>query len=310
MIKINEIQYKNFGRCLEMTNGIIRLVVTLDFGPRVIRYSFSDGKNIFFEDTHRVFQELNPQMEAVYGSGKPWIIYGGHRLWKSPETMPETYYPDNESVAYTLTPNGAVFTPPVQKWTNYAYEIVITLNESGSDVTVEHRVTNRGKESAEFSLWAISVMSGEGVEIVPQPSRKTGMSPKMKMAFWDYVDMTDKRLTWLKNYIVLRQDPDADGRMKFGINNEHGFAMYFNHGDMFLNQYDPVTDGTYPDGGMSFETFTNNLFLEMETLGELKTIGVGETIRHTERWSLHKEEMPELNDDQIDKLKEKYLNLY
>ena len=98
MIEKKEIQYENYGRCLEIKNNKVRLVVTLDFGPRIIRYSFIDGENILFEDRERVFKELNPQMEEVYGKGKPWIIYGGHRLWKSPENMPETYYPDNNPV--------------------------------------------------------------------------------------------------------------------------------------------------------------------------------------------------------------------
>ena len=49
MFKAKEIEYKNFGRCLEMSNEIIRIVVTLDFGPRVICYSFIDGENIFLK---------------------------------------------------------------------------------------------------------------------------------------------------------------------------------------------------------------------------------------------------------------------
>ena len=83
-------------------------------------------------------------MEKVYGKDKPWIIYGGHRLWKSSETMPETYYPDNNPVSYVLTKNGAVFTPDIQKWTNYGYEISIALSESESKVTVGHKITNHG----------------------------------------------------------------------------------------------------------------------------------------------------------------------
>ena len=95
--------------------------------------------------------------------------------------------------------------------------------------------------------------------------------------------------------------------MKFGINNEHGFAMYFNHGDMFLKRFDAVPDGNYPDGGMCFETYTNPLFLEMESLGELKNVKPGETVSHTERWSLYRQEAPDFTDADIDKLSEKYI---
>ncbi len=306
-MKTKEIEYKNFGKCLEISNEEIRLIVTLDFGPRIISYSFLDGENILFEDSNLSFRALNAKMEAVYGKDKPWIIYGGHRLWKAPETTPETYYPDNDAVSYSLTERGAVFTPPVQKWTNYGYEICVHVSEKGTDVTIEHKVTNCGEEAFDFSLWAISAMSPGGMEIVPQPTRKRGAFPKMRMAFWDYDDMTDKRLKWLSRYIILRQDPKAEGNMKFGINNEHGYAMYFNHGDMFLKRFDVLMDGNYPDGGMCYETYTNPRFLEMESLGELKSVKPGETITHTEKWSLHKENVPCITDEDIDKLKDKYI---
>ncbi len=307
MINKKEIQYKNYGKCLEISNDTVRLVVTLDVGPRIICYSFIDGENILFEDRERAFQELNPEMEKVYGKGKPWIIYGGHRLWKSPETMPETYFPDNNPVEYKLTESGAVFTPPVQEWTNYGYEIEIGLSENESNVTVEHRVTNHGEKSFDFSIWPITVLSPGGTEVVPQPFNKTGATPRMNMTFWFYDKMMDERLVWLNKYILLKQDKDGDDRMKFGINNEHGFAMYFNHGDMFLKEFDVVIDGNYPDNGMTFETYTNPLFLEMESLGELKNVGPGETISHTERWSLYKQDIPNLTDEEIDKIKEKYI---
>ena len=129
----------------------------------------------------------------------------------------------------------------------------------------------------------------------------------MNMAFWDYVKMTDNRLKWLDKYIILKQDKDGDDRMKFGINLEHGFAMYFNHGDLFVKQFKVNPDGNYPDGGMNFETFTNPLFLEMESLGELKTIKPGEAVYHTEKWSLYKEALVSLTDEKIDALKDKYI---
>ncbi|MBQ2696648.1 MAG: hypothetical protein IJF61_05040 [Clostridia bacterium] len=307
MVTKKEIQYEGYGRCLEIANDLVRLVVTLDFGPRIIRYSFLDGENILFEDKDRVFSEANPNMDNVFGEGSVWYIYGGHRLWTSPEDNPRTYYPDNDPVSYELTDNGAVFMPPVQKYTQYGYTIRVSLHENTTEVTVDHGVTNHGPWDITLSPWPITVLSPGGTEIVPQPVWQTGCAPKLKMAFWDYVKMTDKRLVWLNEYITLKQDPQGDDRMKFGINSQHGYAMYFNHGDMFLKQFSPKQDGNYPDGGMSFETFTNPLFLEMETLGELTTITPGNTTWHTETWSLHKADLPELTDEAIGAFKKQYI---
>ncbi len=306
MISKKELQYKKFGRCLEISNDVVRIVVTLDFGPRIICYSFINGENIFFEDTEKVFSISNSDMEEAYGKDSVWRIYGGHRLWTSPEKNPQTYYPDNDPVSYECTTNGAVFTPPVQKWTQYGFSIGISMSDNSSDVVVEHRITNHGVCDAEFSAWAITALSQGGTELVPQPTRKMGATPKMRMAFWDYSKLTDKRLTLLNRYLLLRQDINVNDRMKFGINCSNGYAMYFNHGDLFIKRFDVKSESNYPDGGMSFETFTNPIFLEMETLSELKTVSPGSTLTHTEKWSLYKEEIPNFTDDEFDILNEKY----
>ena len=44
---LREIQYGGFGRCVELSNGEVDIVATLDCGPRIIRYGFTGGKNMF-----------------------------------------------------------------------------------------------------------------------------------------------------------------------------------------------------------------------------------------------------------------------
>ena len=44
----------------------------------------------------------------------------------------------------------------------------------------------------------------------------------------------------------------------------------------------------YPDFGCSYETFTNNEFLELETLGTLANLKPGAAVEHMEHWTLHK----------------------
>lgn len=307
MIAKREIVYKSFGRCLEIYNGSVRLVVTLDFGPRIICYSRIGGENIFFEDEKRVFSQPNEHLNDVLTHDTSWYIYGGHRLWTAPESFETTYYPDNTPVAYELTECGARFIPPVQKSTKYAIELLVELSECGSDVMVEHRLTNCSDKDISLSLWPITVLSPGGQEIVPLPDGETGCAPRTKMTFWDYVKMTDSRLTWLDRYILLRQDAECDSRIKFGINNQHGYAIYLNHGDAFIKRFPVKYDGNYPDGGMTFETFTNPLFLEMESLSELTMLKTGEAVYHTEQWSLYRAEMPMMNDIVIDEFVKEYI---
>jgi hypothetical protein len=42
----------------------------------------------------------------------------------------------------------------------------------------------------------------------------------------------------------------------------------------------------YPDLGSNFETFTNEEFLELESLGPYQEISPGQTVKHTEVWAV------------------------
>ena len=303
-MKIKEINYKNYGRCVEISNDIVKLIVTVDVGPRIINYSFLNGENIMWEDIDR--RVFNEGVSDTFGS--PWYIYGGHRLWTSPEGHPRSYYADNNPVEYEINGNSVRFVQEVQKANGYQCEFTVTLTENSSEVTVNHKVTNRGLWEVELAPWALTVLSQGGVEIIPQPIADTGLLGNRLLALWPYTKLTDKRVIWGDRYIQLRQDPDAPDAFKFGINSEHGFTMYFNHGDLFIKKFDVKENGNYPDGGMSFETYTCANFLEMESLGELKKIKPGESTCHSEKWTLYKCEAPEAFDEKnIDGLVKKFI---
>ncbi len=304
-VTITETTYQNYGKCLEISNGTVQLLVTTDIGPRIIRYAFVGGENMLFEDTARSRKETGPAFDK-FGGGT-WYIYGGHRLWTSPEGMPKSYYPDNEPVHVEIIENGAVFTPPVQKWNQYQLSISVTMCPDTGSVTLGHTVTNHAAWPVELAPWALTVLAPGGTEIVPMPTRDTGLLSNRLLALWPYAKMNDPRVTWGDKYITLRQQPGATQNFKLGLNSEHGYAMYFNHGDVFIKRFTPVLDGNYPDGGMSFETFTDGSFLEMETLGETTVIAPGDTAVHEERWMLAKEDAPAMDEAAYDALAAKYV---
>ncbi len=307
MITKKEIEYKNYGKCLEISNGLVRLVVTTEIGPRIINYSFVDGENVMFEDLERVFKSEKDALKEAYGNDSTWYIYGGHRLWTSPEAAPRCTYPDNEPVQVTLTEQGAILEAPVQKWNQYAYTFEISMAETGPDVTILHRVTNHAAWDVNLAVWPITVLAPGGTEVIPQNTKNTGLLGNRLIALWPYTKMTDPRVTWGDAYITLRQDATVSDNFKMGLDSEHAFAMYFNHGDLFLKRFDSVENGNYPDGGMNFETYDCKLFLEMESLGELQAIAPGASAEHTEYWSLYKETLPACNDEALDAVVKKYV---
>jgi len=272
-------EYKGWKNCISMSNDFIELIATTDVGPRIISLSFHNDKNVFCE-----FEEF-----LGTTGGDEWKIYGGHRLWHSPESKPRTYEPDNSKISWRKKKNSIVLTQPVEPWTQIQKEMEIHLSPDSPRVTVTHRLTNKGAWTVELALWALSVMAPGGKEIIPQITKDTGLLPNRSLSLWPYTKMNDPRIYWGEKYIFVSQSQNADAPLKIGLPNEDGWAAYINGNNMFLLQYTHVDGVSYPDYGSSYETYTNDRMLEMETLTPLVLLDTNDTIEHTEVWTLYKD---------------------
>lgn len=277
MIKTQEINYSAFGKCLHMTNDKIELVVTLDFGPRIIRASFVGSENFLFEDIERT-------CSADTGDGV-FYNYGGHRMWISPEEFPDTYYPDNEKVEYAVNGNTVRFTPPPQK-TGFALSLEVSLSEKENKVELCHYLTNNCESPRMVAPWSITMMANGGYQVIPTNSNDTGYLPNRYIVLWPYAKMNDPRINWGDKYIVLNQAQPVSGAFKFGLSQLNPWAVYVRGNEIFMKRYTYYPDEQYPDGNCSYETYSCEKFIEMETVGVLKTMAVGETVSHKEVWCL------------------------
>lgn len=309
-IKFIEENYENYGNCLTISNGRLVLKVTLDVGPRIIYASLDGDANIFFNDLPREEKRSGADMESVYDKGDEWNIYGGTRLWFSPEELPLTYYPDNDKVEYTVNGNSVTFIPPVQKVTAMQQKITVTMDENTPDVKVDYYAENKGTKPCKYALWALSVCDRDGMAIVPQPADKTGLLANRVVAVWDYTDMSDERLMWGKDYIAIKQlSGDEIKPLKIGINNTAGKVGFVHGSTLFIKTYTPDhKNGEYPDYGVSTELYTCKKFLEAETLGQLYVYNPGDAHTHTENWSfVGGVKMPALEQNAVSEFAAKYL---
>ncbi len=304
-ITVEKTVYSKWGNCIRISNGEVEIFCTIDIGPNIIRCAPIGKPNLFFEDLDN--QTLKDLPDGVF-RGTRWQNYGGHRFWVSPEAYPFTYYPAIDNVDYEILDNGVVLKQCNQEFNNIKLEMTVTMTEDG-EITVVHKLENTGAWEIELAPWALTVLTKGGVEIIPQPNRETDLLANRVLAVWPYTNMGDERVTWSKDYIALRQNPQAgDNAFKIGINNEHGYAAYFVNGMLFLKNYEQYIDGVYPDYGVSFETYTNGDIMEMETLGELALLKPGETTTHTEKWKIFDNvEAPAINDADIKAKLDKYI---
>jgi hypothetical protein len=284
-MEIKTIEYQGWKNCLHLSNGTIDLIITTDVGPRVIRCGFVGQDNLFKE---------YPETLGATG-GEEWNIFGGHRLWHSPEEKPRTYWPDNVPVQWEPISGGVHLKQNVETTTGIAKEIQIRLHESEAKVEVTHTLRNTYMWSIELAPWALSVMNTGGTAIMPLPSRDThenSLLPTSTIALWPYTNMTDPRWHWGEKYLLLRQDERATTPQKIGVHVSSGWAAYARAGQLFLKTFGFQAGVNYPDFESTVEVFTNHDMLELETLGPLTKLGPGGAVEHTETWHLFDGDIP------------------
>lgn len=263
-IRCYEESYKTFGRCLFIENKCIRVGVTIDVGPRVIFFSLIDRENVMFNDTKRFFAEEN----INFGT---WYAYGGHRLWVAPETMPETYYPDNYRVDYQQDDCTVTFYPKVTPFEK-KMSLILSFSEQKPIVKIKQSIKNVSEYPSRFAVWSVTLLAPGGIGITPIGKSKTGCLPNRTIALWDYICLTDKRHEITEHSVKITYDEHEEKPFKIGFNAESGFSCYAVNGQIFTKCFQPYKNAEYPDFSCNFESYTNKLFLECELLGELRTV--------------------------------------
>jgi len=280
-------QYKGWKNCVRIEAGDMELIVATDIGPRIIKFGFTGGINLFFVDEN----------DAGKVGGEEWRLYGGTRLWHAPENILRTYYPDNEPVKFDINGDELILEQETEKTTGLQKQMIIkSFDETSNSLEIVYRIYNRNLWPVKFSVWALSVMEKNGRIIVPHEpfqSHSENLLPARPIVLWAYTDMADPRWTWGSRYIQLKQDPLALTPQKIGIFNRVGWAAYYLKGNLFIKKFACLEDMQYPDFQSNMEVYTDKNIIEFETLGNMALIEPGGFGEHKETWQLFKAHLDE-----------------
>ena len=288
---LERIRYSGWQNAYRLSNGTVELIVLTDVGPRIIFFGFSGGEN----ELHQV-----PSDSGLSG-GREFRLYGGHRLWVSPE-VERTYFPDNTMVSVSEKKGGLCFTAlpeDAAPGTHLQKEMEIELAASGSHARIAHRITNHDGRPSQLAPWSPTMMKAGGRAILPLSPRiameKDHYLPVGMFGLWSYTDFADPRWVFGTRFIQLKQMTAPPGRFQEqmgGIYNSSGWGAYYRNRHLFVKHARVIDGAQYPDFGCNFEVFTNSDFLELETLGPMVELNPGETVEHVEHWWLF-ENVPE-----------------
>jgi hypothetical protein len=295
-VKVEKTAYKGWHNCYRVTNGDVELIVTADVGPRIIRFGFPGGQNLFKEFTDQLGKTGEDKFQ----------LRGGDRVWKAPEDPIATWAPDNVPVEIKVTADGLIAREPIEPLTKLQKEIEVRMATSGPNVTVIHRIANRTLFPLEFAPWALTMMAQGGMAVTGFPPRgkhPINLEATNPLVMWAYTNLSDPRWKFTRKYMMLRQDPNNSDAQKLGLFNPDTWVAYLLNGEAFVKRVKADPSKTYTDFGCSFETFTNNEFLEIETLGPMTKVQPGQMVEHAEHWGLFRNVKPAaLTDDELDRV--------
>jgi hypothetical protein len=267
-----------------LANEFFQLECLAEAGPRIVRLIPSWlGENLFAEVPEAIAQ-------TTYGD---FHFLGGHRLWIAPESLDRTYIPDDrDGVTAKKIPHGIKLDGDTQRDVHIRKTITVELSPDRPFVMIKHKIENAGRSSIRMAPWALTMMRPHSTAILPQQFGaidKDGLLPNRTFSLWSYSRWDDKRLKLDDEFITIKAD-STKSPFKLGYFNPHGWLGYVFEDTFFVKRWGVRRGEDYPDQGCNAEVYTNDRFIELESLGALVDLKPREEIVHTETWEVYEAE--------------------
>jgi len=274
MIKIAKTAFMGWKNAYRLTLGEAEMVVVAEVGPRILSLSAGGGHNLLYVDA------------ATAGKGQgdaDWHIYGGHRIWSSPEGE-AAYAPDNAPCEAKVAGGKLTLETPVNAQTKLRKRL--TISAEGERFVVESALINASPFVFGGTIWALTCVVPQGTIALPWGSGGT----------WDV-----KRIQWWQGWAGHSSDvrskqylpgPDlfqirpTGEEGKIGTHTPEGWLALCRKDATFIKSFAPDMHAAYPDGGCSVEVYTCASFIEMETLGPVMVLAPGQVVAQREVWTV------------------------
>ncbi len=286
-MNIKEIDYSSFGKCIEIKMGNKTMVVSKEFGPRILHFSINDNDNILFTDD-----------EKSITNNKGWYMYGGHRLWLAPEGS-NTYNPDNQECKIEQNENEITFSgyDPRLK-----LELKLTIYTKNNKIFVKNSLLNTGNSLDHGGIWAITCVKPEGIVFIPWSSQSN--FKLNKIIYWqewmgNITNITSKQYIPTKDLFLIEPTGEIG---KVGTAGHEGFIGITNDNYTFIKKFKRELSNNYPDDNCAIECYLCDRFIELETLGPNTVFMPDIPVEHIEEWILIEKKIDPYNGNEIRKI--------
>jgi hypothetical protein len=272
LMDVKKVVFGNWKNAYKCRIGKMELIAVADIGPRILWFGLSGGKNVLFEDNNDKYVRKN------------WRLHGGHRFWIGPETE-NAFSPANDLCQASIGKDVLQIAQPTDPMGLQKILEISHCKESGS-FAIRHIVKNVGNLLFPGCIWTLTV-SLPGNVVVPWAAGSKSWQCNMVRYWkcWDghTTDPASRQWKPAKDYFAVEPTGEEG---KVGLYSERGFLALIHKNYTFVKTYNPIIEGTYPDGGSNIELFTCKNFVELETLSPMYTFHPGKEYCHTEHWIL------------------------
>lgn len=273
-MQIEQVAFRGWENAYRLTLGQAEMIALAEVGPRIISLTVNGGPNLLYVDPETV--------GGGQGDGA-WHIYGGHRIWLSPETE-DAYAPDNAPCQATMEDGALTLTTPVDPDTKLVKTLAIWAE--GERFVVESRILNTSDFINHGAVWCLTCVAPQGAIAFPWGS--SGSWAVKRIQWWaNWADHSSQigseQYQPTQDLFVVRPTGEEG---KLGTYAQEGWVALCRDDATLIKSFTPEAHATYPDDGCSLEVYTCADFIEMETLTPLQTLLPGAEIAQREVWTI------------------------
>ncbi len=281
-LSVKEINSENFGHCALLVYENIEIIVTLDYGPRIVSVKKCGGENLIYNE-----KDIRLQRNR------------GHKMRITIDKSTNSVYCDDLPVRYSPMSDGVSFIQSLSSPIQLELSMDIVFNTDIGDFMVVHCAYNKSREDVKLSIYTETPFNNGGFVFIPQSNIREFDRPSRVFSLWENCRWDDKRLFIGDQYVTVHSDVSeieengefrliggdiSHSRLKIGVNDTAGFCGYIKDGHSLIKRYVHNRNALYPFTGCSAFATANESYLSIQNTSPFYMIGPGESARHIESW--------------------------
>ncbi|HMV82758.1 MAG TPA: hypothetical protein PLD20_20295 [Blastocatellia bacterium] len=285
-VTVQKIQYRSWPDSLILSNGKVEAVIVPAIG-RVMQFRFAGEEDGPFWENADLFGKSPDPKSSTWGN------FGGDKTWPAPQSewpkiTPRSWPPpqafDSMPVTvefkHTVLSRMVELVSPVDPHFGIRTRRLIQLNGSRPQMTITTTYEKVEGNTVTVGVWIITQLKDPQAVHIP--------TPKDSIFAKGYTEQSKQLPAGLKRQgRLLSLVRDSKASTKIGT--DASSLLWI--GDKYTLRIDSprLHKQTYPDQGSSAEVYTNPdplTYVELEMLGPLKTMKVGDRIKHTNTYTL------------------------